>query len=127
MAPKYGTESNDVIKPKYNVKVTYQPDDDEQYIGSAEDIDDETPGIYFRPTRPGFDHTRFNYPNIISPTRKTIQYPSVHGVESDASLGSSSRRLFNLDLSKLISCLSVSSLILAQSFLNPLNANFFLL
>ncbi|CAD7091656.1 unnamed protein product [Hermetia illucens] len=50
-SPKYGTDSNDVLKHKV-MQNSFQPDDEDQY-GSAEDFDDsDFPNPYHKPTKP---------------------------------------------------------------------------
>ncbi|XP_055713284.1 lachesin [Phlebotomus papatasi] len=120
-APKYGTETNDILKMRHpSPKVTYQPDEDDLY-GSAEDFDDTElsqngaglPGSFIKPTRAaGQDsYTRHIVPMVGLVTRSPYLIPAIGGED----FGSSSAGLIYKDLPSI--CLPTFLVILVTSYL----------
>lgn len=120
-APKYGTETNDILKMRHpSPKVTYQPDEDDLY-GSAEDFDDTElsqngaglPGSFIKPTRAaGQDsYTRHIVPMVGLVTRSPYLIPAIGGED----FGSSSAGLVYKDLPSI--CLPIFFVILVTSYL----------
>ncbi|XP_059616919.1 lachesin [Phlebotomus argentipes] len=119
LAPKYGTETNDVIKIRHpSSKVTFQPEDDDLY-GSAEDLDDPEltqngaviPGIFLKPTRAsGQDvYTRHVVPMVGLVTRSPHLIPAIRGgQDSEANFSSGTARKIPLSLTAFLLILLMS-------------------
>uniref|UniRef100_A0A1B0CRC5 Putative lachesin n=1 Tax=Lutzomyia longipalpis TaxID=7200 RepID=A0A1B0CRC5_LUTLO len=127
-APKYGTETNDVLKIRHpSPKVTYQPEEDDLY-GSAEDFDDPeltqngagVPGIFIKPTRAaGQDvYTRHVVPMVGLVTRSPYLIPAIRGgQDSDANFSSRSNRIHQDRSARMLVGFLVFHLVIVTSYL----------